>query len=311
MNAGHSGHDTHDHDHGHTHDYRRAGRGRLTVAFGLIAAFAAVEVVGGLATKSLALLSDAGHMITDAVGLGVALTASILASRSKPSPKRTFGLHRLEILGALANAAVLLGVAGYVLVKAVQRLRQPAEIPTGPLLLVAIIGLLVNVVAFLVLREGSHGDLNLQAAYLEVLADLLGSVGVIVAAVLIRATGATWIDPVVAVSLGLFIVPRTARISLKALGILLQAAPGHIDVAALEADLRAIEGVVRVHDLHVWTLASRMEVASAHIRVRTDSDLHRVLDAAQHVLREGYHLDHATLQVEPEAHARCMVEAAW
>lgn len=306
---------THGHDHhgghGHSHDDSSATVGRLAVAFALLGVFAVVEIVTGILTRSLSLLSDAGHMVTDVVGLGVAFTASALASASKPNPKRTFGLHRLEILGALGNAVLLLGMAGYVLYSAFRRLEDPEHVLAGPVLIVAVLGLLANIVAFLVLRAGSEHNLNMQAAYLEVLADMFGSVGVIIAALIMNFTGITWIDPVVGVALGAFIVPRTLRIGYQALRVLLQAAPHHVDVARVEADLRALPDVVDVHDLHVWTLASKMEVVSAHVRARTGADLHSVLDAAQHLLREDYHLEHVTLQVEPEAHDECAVEVSW
>lgn len=309
----------HSHNHGHSHSHglsggsERAGarhRGRLTAAFVVLFVFMAVELVVGLATGSLALLSDAGHMITDVAGLGMALAAIGLADRhaagaAAAHPGRTFGLYRLEILAALANAVLLFGVAGYVLFEAVQRFGDAPEMNSGPILAAAVAGLVANLVAFALLREGSKESLNVEGAYLEVLADTVGSVGVIIGAVVMGATGWTWVDPVVGVGIGLWVVPRTWRLAGQALRILIQAAPDDLDLDELTRDLQAIEGVVDVHDLHVWTLTSEMDVASAHLMIGRDRDAHAVLDGARTVLQERYGISHATLQVEPEDHRGC------
>jgi len=313
------------HDHGGAHDHARGGGhdhshvslsagarnvGALRTAFVLLALFMVVEVVAGLAANSLALLSDAGHMLTDVVGIGMALAAIQLAGSGRAKPHRTFGLYRLEILAALANAVLLFGVALYVLWEAIERFRHPAEVISGTMFVVAVLGLAVNLVAFALLRRGAKESLNLEGAYLEVLSDTIGSVGVIVAAVVLRLTGWTWVDPVVGVGIGLFILPRTWRLAAKALRILVQAAPPHLDLEAVAADLAGIDQVVGVHDLHVWTLTSDMEVATAHLVVGTSADHHAVLDAARVVLAERHGIDHATLQVEPDDHEGCE-ELAW
>jgi cobalt-zinc-cadmium efflux system protein len=303
----------HEHGHGHGHASSRAGAryaGRLRSAFLLLAAFMVVEFVTGIITGSLALLSDAGHMLTDVVGLGMALAAIRLADRGSDRRHRTFGLYRLEILAALANAVLLFGVAGYVLVEAVRRFGDPPEVPTGPLLLVASLGLAANLVAFALLREGAAESLNVEGAYLEVLADTVGSVAVIVGAVVMGLTGWLWVDPVVGVGIGLWILPRTWRLGGQAVRILVQAAPPGVDLDALQLDLEGVAGVVDVHDLHVWTLTSDMEVASAHLMVGRDADTHGVLDEARHLLAERYGIAHATLQVEPDDHEGC-AEVAW
>jgi cobalt-zinc-cadmium efflux system protein len=300
------------HDHAHVHGAVSAGarhKGRLGAAFAVLAVFMVVEAVAAFATDSLALLSDAGHMLTDLVGIGMALAAIQLAATGRRG-HRTFGLYRLEILAALANAVLLLGVAGYVVVEALRRLDDAPEVLGGPLLVVAVLGLAANLVAFALLREGSKESLNVEGAYLEVVADTLGSVGVIAAAVGIQVTGWTWIDPVVGVGIGLFILPRTWRLGGQALRILVQAAPPGTDLDAMAAELAALEGVVDVHDLHVWTLTSAMEVASAHLMVSTGTDHHRVLDEARDLLRDRYGIDHATLQVEPDDHRGCH-ELSW
>jgi cobalt-zinc-cadmium efflux system protein len=192
-----------------------------------------------------------------------------------------------------------------VLVEAARRIDNPEEVSAGPMLVVAIAGLGANLFAFWLLRPGAGESLNLEGAYLEVLSDLVGSVGVIVAALVISATEWTWVDPVVGVAIGVFILPRTWRLGSKALRILVQAAPPGIDVSAIADDLAAIAGVVDVHDLHVWTLTSDMEVATAHVMVTAGSDHHQVLDQARSVLRDRHGIDHATLQVEPDDHEGC------
>jgi cobalt-zinc-cadmium efflux system protein len=295
-----------DHDHGH--GSIRAGarhKGRLAVAFGLLAVFMVVEVVAGLATRSLALLSDAGHMLTDVLGLGMSLAAIQLATHGSERRHRTFGLYRLEILAALANAVLLFGVAIYVLVEAIGRFDDPPEILGGPMLVVASLGLAANLIAFALLRAGSKESLNVEGAYLEVLADTIGSVGVIVAAIIIQMTGWGWVDPAVGIAIGLWILPRTWRLGSRTVRILVQAAPPGTDLDAIEAELANLDGVVDVHDLHVWTLTSEMDVASAHLMVRSGADAHAVLDQARVLLRDVHRIDHATLQVEPDDHVGC------
>ena len=280
------------------------------MAFGALASFMVVEVVAGLLTGSLALLSDAGHMLTDVLGLGMALAAIQLATRGSERSHQTFGLYRVEILAALANAVLLFGVAVYVFAEAVRRFDDPAEVLGLPLLVVASLGFVVNIIAFLLLREGSKESLNMEGAYLEVVSDTIGSVGVIAGALLIQATGWTWVDPAVGVAIGLWILPRTWRLGAQAVRILVQAAPPGVDLAEMQAALAGLAGVVDVHDLHVWTLTSEMEVASAHLMVAQGIEHHAVLDQARDVLRDRYGISHATLQVEPEDHQGCH-EVAW
>lgn len=294
--------------HHHGHVGARAGarhQGRLAVAFGLVAVLFLVEAVTAVLTNSLALLSDAAHMLTDVLGLGMALAAIHLATRLGQQRHRTFGLYRLEILAALGNAMLLLLAAAYVLFEAVRRMSNPPEVATVPMLVVATLGLGVNVVAFALLRQGASESLNVRGAYLEVLADMLGSVGVIAAGVILHVTGWRYVDPLVAVAIGIFVVPRTLNLAGHAVRVLVQAAPPHLDLEAVRRDLARLPGVVDVHDLHVWTLTSDMEVASAHVMVRDDADGHAVLDSARDVLRSKYQVVHATLQVEPEDHTGC------
>lgn len=305
-----------DHDHGT--GLARAGerhKGRLVAAFTIIAAFFVVEAVAGFLTNSLALLSDAGHMLTDVIGIGMALAAIQLASRfadrdAKNRSSHTFGLYRLEILAAFVNALLLFGVAIWVLVEAARRLTNEPEVLGVPMLVVAVLGLVANLVAFALLREGAKESLNVEGAYLEVLADTIGSVGVIIAAVLLEVFGWGWVDPVIGALIGLWILPRTWRLGRKAVRVLLQSAPEHIDLDVLCADLIAIEGVVDVHDLHVWTLTSEMDAASAHLVTVDGTDAHAVLDQARERLADRHHISHGTFQIEPESHEGCH-EMTW
>lgn len=312
-----------DHDHSHTHGAALLSAGgryrhRLLWAFVLIAAFLVIEAIAGFLTNSLALLSDAGHMLTDVIGLGMALAAISMAARhdrltaatAGGRSRHTFGLYRLEILAAFVNALLLFGVAGYVLFEAARRLADEPEVDSIPMLVVAVIGLGVNIVAFLLLRQGSKESLNIEGAYLEVVADTLGSVGVIAAAIAVRVTGWGWIDPVIGAAIGIWILPRTWRLGRQAVRILVQSSPPAIDLEQLEADLTALPEVVDVHDLHVWTLTSGMEAMSTHLMTVDDADHHRVLDQARALVERNYAITHATFQVEPTSHRGCG-DVAW
>jgi cobalt-zinc-cadmium efflux system protein len=295
-------------DHAHDHHHVRAGArhaGRLRAAFGVVVAVLVIELVVGLVTGSLALLSDAGHVATDALGLGMAIAAIHLASRRAERSGRSFGLYRLEILAALGNAVLLFGMAIYVSVEALSRLSATETPEAVPVLVAATIGLAANVVAFRLLRPGAAESVNVRGAYLEVLADLVGSVGVLVAVLVYSVTGWGWVDPVIGAALGVWILPRTWRLGAEAVRVLVQAAPASVDLHRMEHDLAGITGVVDVHDLHVWTLTSDMDVATAHLVVATVDDSHAVLDRARDLLAERYRITHATLQVEPVDHLGC------
>ena len=286
-------------------------RPRLVIAFTMAATFLVVETIVAFVSQSLVLLSDAGHMLTDVVGVGMALAAITVASRAGGGRgRRTFGLYRLEVLAALANAILLFGVAGYVLWAAVRRLGDPVDVPATPVLAVAAVGLVLNLVSYLLLRRGAEESMNVRGAALEVLADAVGSAVVLVVAVVMTITAWDWVDPVAAIGLGLFILPRAARLAAHALRVLLEAAPPHIDLAGVQADLADIPGVLDVHDLHIWTLTSDMEVATAHVMIGPSTDSHAVLDQAQQRLRERHGVMHATLQLEPSDHTGCD-EVGW
>ena len=283
---------------------------RLSVVFTMVILVAGLEVVGSAISGSLALLSDAGHMATDALGLGMALAAITASARSATRTHRTYGLYRLEILAALANAALLLGVAGYVIIEALKRLGSPQEVTTGPMLVIAIVGLVVNGASWWLLRAAASESINLEGALLEVMADLVASVGVVTAAIAIRITGWNAIDPILGLLIGAYVLPRAWKLGGKALRILVQAAPVGMDVGRLQDRLGTLPGVVDVHDLHVWTLTSGMDVASVHLMVETGFDYHVTLDAARTLFSDEYDIEHATLQVEPESHEVCH-EVTW
>jgi cobalt-zinc-cadmium efflux system protein len=314
MSSGHG----HGHGHGHSHgptaaDALTAGarhRRPLLIAFLLTTAFVAVEFVAGILSGSLALLSDAGHMLSDAGGLGMSLAAITLATGGSAAIHRTFGWYRLEILASLANTALLFAVAGYVVYEAIQRLQDTPEVSTTPMIVVAITGLLINLVCFRLLQAGAQESLNLRGAYLEVVADAVGSVGVLVGAVVIAATSWHWVDSVIAIGIGLFILPRAYRLGRDSLRILVESAPEHVDVDHVTRDLEQIDGVIEAHDLHVWTITSGMDAMSVHLQVEPDSDMHAVLDRARDLLRDDHHITHATVQVEPSDHKGCK-EVLW
>ena len=292
---------------GHSHAPVSTAGGRhrkpLLIAFGLTAAFMVVELVAGLVTDSLALLSDAAHMGTDVLGLGMALAAITLAQRPATS-QRTFGTYRLEVLAALANGLLLFGVAGYVLIEAVRRLSEPPEVPGAPLLIVAVIGLVVNLISFRLLTAGSKESLNVRGAYLEVLGDMLGSAGVIVAALIIYTTGWRYADPLIGAGIGLFILPRTWKLTGQALRILMQSAPPGVDVDAIRERIIGLPGVAGVHELHIWTLTSGLDTATGHVVVEDGEDYHDVLDRVVNLLADEYHITHTTIQCEPGHHTQ-------
>jgi len=298
-----------EHQHSHAAAVSSAGRHQrpLKIAFGLTAGYMLVEAVAGVLTGSLALLSDAGHMLTDVAGLGMAL-AAIQFSQSRRSPSHTYGLYRLEVLASLANALLLFGVAGYVLYEAVRRFSEPPQIPGLPLLAVALVGLGVNLVSFRMLRQGAKESLNVRGAFLEVMADAIGSAGVILAGAVLLLTGWPYADPIIGAAIGLFILPRTWRLGREALRILLEVAPPALDLPELERRLVALPGVAGVHDLHVWTVTSGLEAASGHVLMESGADLGSVLAAATELLEHDYDIHHVTLQCEPAGHREAAVE---
>jgi len=278
-----------------------AGRHKraLIVAFTLSATYMLVEAAGGLLLNSLALLSDAGHMLTDVAGLGMALAAIHFAESAGRDPSRTYGLYRLEVLAALANSFLLLAVAIYVLFESYGRLMEPPAVPGAPLIIVAAGGLLVNLISFRLLRAGAEESLNVRGAFLEVISDLLGSLGVIVAGVILLTTGWGWVDPIIGAAIGLFILPRAVRLGRDALRVLLEVAPKQMDIGRIQNRLTGLDGVASVHDLHVWTITSGLQMASAHLRLAEGADYGSVLREATSLLEREFQISHATLQCDP------------
>ncbi|MFH8714962.1 cation diffusion facilitator family transporter [Streptomyces zaomyceticus] len=301
------------HDHGHSHGgppptgtAGAAYKNRLRIALGITLSVMVIEIIGGLLADSLALIADAAHMATDAVGLAMALLAIHFANRP-PSGNRTFGYARAEILAALANCLLLLVVGGYVLYEAIQRFMDPAETKGGLTIVFAVIGLVANVFSLSLLMRGQKDSLNVRGAYLEVLADALGSVTVIVAATIILLTGWQYADPIASIAIGLMIVPRTIKLLRETLDVLLEAAPKGVDMAEVRAHILALPGVEDVHDLHAWTITSGMPVLSAHVVVdqgALDSVGHeKMLHALQGCLGSHFDVEHCTFQLEPVGHA--------
>ena len=267
------------------------------MALGLTTSFMLVEVVGGLWTGSLALLADAAHMLTDAGGLALALIAINFAERPA-TPQKTFGYARFEVLAALTNAVVLLVVAIYILIEAYDRFTNPPEILGTPMLVVAVLGLIVNLISMRLLMAGAQESLNMKGAYLEVMGDMLGSLGVIVAAGVVMWTGWSQADAIIGAGIGLFIVPRTWTLMKSAIHILMEGTPPEVDLKLLESKLLEIEGVEAAHDLHVWTITSGLDAMSGHLVITDESRFREILQAAHDLLRDSFGIQKTTIQIE-------------
>ena len=287
------------------HDHARSGSRALGAALALVLGFAGVELAAGLLSGSLALLADAGHMVSDALALGLALFAAWLAGRPA-TPERTFGWHRAEILAALANGVLLVVLGLWILVEAVGRLGDPPSVEGGWVLGAGLAGLAVNLAAARVLHGAGDG-LNVRAAFLHVLADLLSSVGVVVAALFLLLAGWELADPIAGLAIGLLVLASTVRILRESVTILLEGAPAGLDTAELDRVLRSVTDVVDVHDLHVWTITSGFPALSAHVLVEPRADCHGIRRQLEQVLRERFELTHTTLQVE---HAAGLIKLA-
>ncbi|UAK26038.1 cation diffusion facilitator family transporter [Sphingomonas nostoxanthinifaciens] len=309
-NAVHSHHhDHHDHDHhhhhGHGHDHGSghhdhtsgATARSLLIALGLSGSVLAVELVGAFAFNSLALLSDAAHMMTDVAALAIALLAVRIGEKA-PDDKRSFGYKRLEILAAAFNALLLFAAAAYVLVEAIGRFREPEPVAATGMMIVAGIALVANLISMRVLMAGRGESMAVRGAYLEVWADAVGALGVIIAALAIRLTGATWIDPIVAIGLSLWILPRTWSLLRDTVNILLEGTPRGIDLADIRRAIGDEPGVRDVHDLHVWSMSTSDINGSVHIAVEDDADGEDVRLAVADLLERRFAIGHATIQVE-------------
>ncbi|MBK9141111.1 MAG: cation transporter [Candidatus Melainabacteria bacterium] len=287
----------HAHDHSHFGSLAKSGKKALITVLAISAFYMVAEVVAGMLTGSLALIADAGHMLGDVAALTLALLAAWFASRPA-SKSNTYGYFRSEILAALLNGMALLALSGFILYKASFRIFSPTEVLSGPMLVVAILGLGVNLLAMRILAPASGQSLNMKAAYLEVLADMLGSVAVIGASILIMLTGWTAIDPIVSAVIGLAIVPRTWLLVKQCVHILMEGTPSRIELDELRSAILAVPGVVDLHDLHVWSITSRRDAMSAHAVIVRSVAAEQVLTAITDLARERFDLHHTTIQVE-------------
>lgn len=281
-------------DHEHA---RGADRRALVVVLGLTLTFMVAEIIGGLLTGSLALLADAGHMLSDTFSIALALFAFWLADRPV-TPQRSFGYKRAEILAALFNGVTLVAIAIWIFIEAYRRITQPPEILGGWMLLVAAIGLLVNIGAALILARSGGESLNMQGALRHVLADLLGSVGAIAAALIIIATGWEYVDPIISVLIGILVIASSWKLLRDSVNILLEQAPRHLDVREIGERMARAKGVREVHDLHVWTITSGFPALAAHVLVGPEEDCHARRRELEALLASEYGIEHTTLQVD-------------
>ena len=293
---------------GHDHGGPDARVSRMIIAAAVLTGFFFIELTTALLINSIALLADAGHMLTDLVALFMGLTAVILARRGSASPARTYGWHRAEVFTAVGNAVLLLGVSVFILYEAVERLGNALAVPGVPMIVVAVAGLIANGIVVMLLRSSSNESLAVKGAYMEVVADTVGSIGVLIAGVVTVTTHWPYADVVVAVFVALWVLPRAFSLARAALRILSESSPSHIDVDELRTALCAVDGVMNVHDLHVWTLVPGKDMATAHLT--SCADAAQVLTDARAVLA-ARGLEHATVQVEPPENADECQQAGW
>ena len=293
-----SGHDHGGSGHAHSHVQTASGR-RLTIALWLTAAFLLAEIAGGVLFKSLALLSDAAHMFTDVAALAIALAAIRIGQR-KADDRRTFGYRRFEILAAAFNAVLLFGVAIYVLVEGVRRILAPEPIESMGMLVIAVLGLIINLISMRILAGGKDSSLNVKGAYLEVWADMLGSLGVILGAIVIWFTNWAWVDPIVAIAISLWVLPRTWVLLRDSTNILVEGVPRDMVFANIRAAIAATPGVTGVHDLHVWVSGADEPSCSAHVELAADANPEAVRTFVTTTLADRFDLRHVTIQTERE-----------
>ncbi|ANF81776.1 cation transporter [Acinetobacter sp. NCu2D-2] len=287
----------HSHDHNHA-VVTESNSKKLLIALGLTVTFLIVEVIAGFMTQSLALLSDAAHMFTDAAALAIAL-AAIKIGKKPADNKRTFGYQRFEILAALFNALMLFVVAIYILYEAYIRLNQPPEIQSVGMMVVAGIGLIINLISMSILASSAKDSLNIKGAYLEVLSDALGSIGVILGGAIIYFTGWMWVDTIVAVLIGFWVLPRTWILLKQSINILLEGVPDEIDIEQLRKDLLSLDGVVSIHQLKVWAISSQNIHLTAHL-IAPSVEQKKLYEAAVEILAHEHHITDVTLQIEED-----------
>ena len=292
------------HSHAHHHaDARKMDRKRLLYVIGLSGTFMIVEAIAGILTGSLALIADAGHMLGDVAALALALFAIWLSSRPA-SPSRTYGYHRSEILAALANSVLLVLISIFILIEALQRIAHPPEVHSLPMLIVAVVGLCINLLSMKLLSHGDSTSLNAKAAYLEVMSDMLASLGVIIAATIMMTTGWYYADPIISSILSIFILWRTWDLIKESIDILMESAPGHVDLEDLSGSILKVDGVLAVHDMHVWTITSGMISMSGHVIIGQGANSEHVLDNLKHILEHHFGISHTTIQLETESSSK-------
>lgn len=290
---------SHDHGtHSHSQDARAAGSRRLTIVLLLAGGYMIAEVVGGLLTNSLALLADAGHMLSDVAALGLALFA-LKAARREATASRTYGYYRTEILAALANGATLVAISLYIFFEAYQRFRNPPAVEGAGMMGVALGGLAVNLAGLWILRSGQAQSLNERGAWLHVLTDALGSVGAILGGIAVWQLGWLWADPAVSIVIGILVVFSSWGLLRESVAVLMEGAPGHIDVDALRDSIATAPGVESVHDLHVWSITSGIVSLSAHVCVADGASQAAILPHLRAMLHDNFGIDHMTIQIEP------------
>ena len=281
----------------HTVSAGAKNKSRLKIVLILTGSYLIAEVIGGIMTKSLALLADAGHMLTDVGGLILALIAIKLSEKS-PNPQKTYGYYRAEILAALTNAVVLIGISLYILYEAYQRFLDPPEVESGAMLIVAGIGLVINLIGMYIMKKGSQESLNMKGAYFEVLSDMLTSVGVMVAGIIMLTTGWYYADPIISAGIGLFILPRTWVLMKEAVGVLLEGTPTDVDITKLREAMKQVPGVSDVHDLHVWSLTSGVNAMSAHVVLTDEKAQNGILTTLNQEVTSKFTIAHTTIQLE-------------
>lgn len=309
---GHHHHHGHSHGHGHSHSHSHTSNKKaLLSSFILIAAFMVVEVIGGILTNSLALLSDAGHMLSDAAALGLSFFAIKLGEK-QVSQEKTYGYKRFEIIAAALNGLTLVLISLYIFYEAFQRFFAPPEVQSSGMLMISLTGLVVNIIAAWILMRGDKDEnLNVRSAFLHVLGDMLGSVGAIVAALLIMFFGWTIADPIASVIVAVLILISGYRVTKDSFHILMEGAPTQIDMQQVKAALSKIPLVKEVHDLHIWTITSGYPVLSCHITISDEGIHDEILAQTQKILHDDFHIEHSTIQVEkaaigcPSPHGTC------
>lgn len=299
------------HSHGHGHSHGSGNKKALLTSFLLIASFMVIEVIGGLVTNSLALLSDAGHMLSDAVALGLSYFAIKLGER-KATLSKTFGYRRFEIIAASVNGITLILISLYIFYEAYQRFSNPPEVQSTGMLIISVIGLLVNMIAAWILMKGDKDEnLNVRSAFLHVIGDMLGSVGAIVAALLMMFFGWGIADPIASVIVAILIIISGWRVTRDSFNVLMEGTPSHIDVEKVKASLQKIPLVKEVHDLHIWSITSELPMLSCHMEIAGEGKHDEVLQHAQSVLHDDFGIEHSTIQVEhedngcPSPHGTC------